>query len=137
MITVCVGYTPVAAQSADNITGSWINEAGDVKIEIYKNANMYAGRITWLQSMYERDGITPRKDVQNAEPSLRGRSLLNLVILSGFTYDDGQWTGGTIYDPKTGKTYQSKMKVKGANLEIRGFVGSPMFGKTSTWTRPK
>lgn len=123
------------AQNVEGIKGVWLNETKDVKVEIYATGNKYAGKITWLKNMYEADGKTPKKDVNNADVSLRNRTIIDLNILTGFSFDDGEWTGGTLYDPKTGKTFKSKMKLKGGNLEIRGYVGSPAFGKTTIWTK--
>lgn len=127
--------TTIFAQNADGVKGVWINESKDVKVEIFQSGTKFYGKIVWAKDMYEADGKTLRKDSKNSKEELRSRSLLSLVILSGYSYDDGEWTGGEIYDPKSGKTYDSKMKLKGSNLEIRGYVGSPMFGKTTTWTR--
>ena len=123
------------AQQADAIKGTWVNENKDAKVEIYKSGENYYGKITWLKEMYDVDGKTLRKDSKNPDATLRTRSLLNLDILAGFTYKQGEWTGGVLYDPKSGKTYDSKMKIKNSKLEIRGYVGSPMFGKTTTWTK--
>ena len=128
-------FTSIFAQDADGVKGVWINDAKDVKVEIYKKGDKYTGKVIWTKDMYEADGKTVKKDSKNLDESLRNRSILNLDILTGFTYDDGGWTGGKIYDPKSGKIYASKMKIKGGNLEIRGYVGSPMFGKTTVWTR--
>lgn len=124
-----------SAQTADDIKGVWMSADKDAKIEIYKSGNLYSGRIIWGKDIYEQDGKTPRTDIKNSNTALRTRSMLNLVILSGFSYADGEWSGGELYDPKTGKTYKSKMKLKQNSLEIRGYVGSPMFGKTTVWTR--
>jgi uncharacterized protein (DUF2147 family) len=123
------------AQSADGVKGTWVNETKDAKVEIYKAGDKWAGKITWLKDMYEADGKTPRKDVKNNDANLRSRTIINLNILTGFSYDDGEWTGGELYDPKSGKTYKSKMKISSGKLEIRGYVGSPMFGKTTVWTK--
>jgi uncharacterized protein (DUF2147 family) len=128
-------FTAIIAQNADIVKGVWINEAKDAKIEIYKSGNKYSGKITWVKDMYEKDGKTMKKDNKNPDEKRRNQSIVNLEILSDFVYDDNEWTGGELYDPKSGKTYKSKMKVKGNVLEIRGYVGSPMFGKTTTWTR--
>lgn len=126
----------VHAQSADAVLGTWWNQEKDAKITMYKNGNTYEGKITWLKNMYEDDGTTPRKDSKNSDSKLRTRTLMNLVILHGFKYDDGEWTGGKIYDPKSGKTYSSKMELDGSNeLDIRGYIGAPLFGRTTTWTR--
>ena len=127
--------TAVFSQTPDAVKGTWLNEAQDVKVEIYKSGNSYAGKITWLKNMYEADGKTLRKDVNNSDASLKSRTILNLNILTGFSFDDGEWTGGSLYDPKSGKTYKSKMKLSNGNLEVRGYLGSPMFGKTTTWTK--
>lgn len=127
--------TSLFAQHADGVKGVWVNDAKDAKVEIYKSGDKYFGRITWVKEMYEADGKTPKKDSKNSDEKLRSRNIVNMVILSGFTFDDGEWTGGELYDPKSGKTYKSKMKLKGNALEIRGYVGSPMFGKTTIWTK--
>lgn len=128
-------FTALFAQHADVVKGVWLNDDKDAKVEIYKTGDKYFGKIVWTQNMYEADGKTLKKDSKNSNEQLRERTILNMVILSGFTYDDGEWTDGEIYDPKSGKTYKSKMKLKGNNLEVRGYVGSPMFGKTTTWTK--
>ena len=128
-------FATVFAQHADDVNGVWLNAEKNGKVEIYKSGDKYSGKIIWGKDIYESDGKTPKTDSKNSNENLRSRNILNLNILSGFTYDDGEWTGGELYDPKTGKTYKSKMKLKGSNLEIRGYVGSPMFGKTTVWTR--
>jgi len=128
-------FTAIHAQDADIVKGIWLNDGKDAKVEIYRSGDRYFGKITWTKEMYESDGKTLKKDSKNSNENLRSRSVLNMIILSGFTYVDGEWTGGEIYDPKSGKTYKSKMKIKGSILEVRGYVGSPMFGKTTAWTR--
>jgi uncharacterized protein (DUF2147 family) len=124
----------VTPGNADAILGTWINEEKEGRIEIYKTGNQYAGRIVWLKEPNEPDG-TPKKDKKNGNESLRKRNILNMVILSGFSYEDGQWKGGEIYDPKSGKTYSCNMKLKSNKLEIRGYIGLSLFGRTTTWTR--
>jgi uncharacterized protein (DUF2147 family) len=48
----------------------------------------------------------------------------------------GYWDSGTIYDPETGTTYNCKITMKNKNtLDIRGFVGVSVFGRTDTWKR--
>ncbi|MFT3912121.1 MAG: DUF2147 domain-containing protein [Ferruginibacter sp.] len=138
MIVAAVLFTSVTAcfaQKADAVKAVWLNDKKDAKVEIYKSGDKYFGKIIWLKEMYETDGKTIKKDSKNSNEALRNRDLVNMVILSGFTFDDDEWTGGELYDPKSGKTYKSNMKLKNGNLEIRGYVGSPMFGKTTVWTK--
>ena len=49
---------------------------------------------------------------------------------------DGKWSGGFIYDPNSGKTYRGKLRLVDTNtLEVRGFIGISLIGRTETWTR--
>ena len=130
-----VSFTAVVAQDPDVVKGVWLNDNKDARVEIYKHGDKYYGKIVWTRNMYEADGKTLKKDSKNANEQLRNRTIQNMVILSGLSYSDGEWTGGEIYDPTSGKTYKSKMRIKGNSLEVRGYVGSPMFGKTTVWTR--
>lgn len=127
--------TALFAQQADAITGTWLNEEKDAKVQVYRNGNKYYGKLIWIKDAYEDDGKTLRKDSKNPDAALRSRDLINLVILRNFVFDDGEWTDGKIYDPKSGKTYSSKMKLQGNTLEIRGYVGVSMFGRTTVWTK--
>jgi uncharacterized protein (DUF2147 family) len=75
-------------------------------------------------------------DVHNPEPGQRNRALCGLKIGDGFTLRDADHAaGGTLYDPKSGKTYRGAMTAEGSKLELRGYVGIPLFGASQTWTR--
>ena len=57
-------------------------------------------------------------------------------MLKNFAYEDGEWSGGNIYNPSDGKEYKAYMKLKDKNtLSVRGYVGISLLGKTDTWTR--
>jgi uncharacterized protein (DUF2147 family) len=128
-------FSAILAQDDKIIKGIWLNSDKDAKVEIYSVGNQYSGKIIWAKNMFLADGTTPAKDIRNPDGNLQGRTIANMVIIDGFTYKDGEWGGGKIYDPKTGKTYNGKMKISGGKLEVRAYVGSPMFGKTIVWTR--
>jgi uncharacterized protein (DUF2147 family) len=57
------------------------------------------------------------------------------VLLTNFTFDDGEWEGGKIYDPKSGKTYSCVMRFKGSVLQIKGYIGITLIGRTTVWTK--
>ena len=64
-------------------------------------------------------------------------NVFGLVLLKDFKYNEGEWKGGTIYDPKNGKTYDCYMAMEsGKKLKIRGYVmGMRALGRTTYWTR--
>lgn len=139
LLTVA-GRMTATAQTEDStamnkILGEWLTAEGTSKIEIYKDGNEFLGRISWLKEP-ERDG-KPRVDDKNPDAAQRSRPLMGLTILRGFTYDgDNEWTGGKIYDPKSGNDYSAKMElVDDHTLHLRGYVLVPLFGRTETWTR--
>ena len=123
-------------RAPENIIGIWSSEDDHVKIEIYKAGPQYFGKQIWGESLYEADGTTPKKDLNNSNERLRRRSLKNLVILKNVDHDGGQSYSGIFYDYKTGKSYKSILKLQGSDvLKIRDYTVVSLFGKTSTWTR--
>jgi len=62
--------------------------------------------------------------------------MLEMLILKLFVYDkdDKEWNDGSIYDPKNGKTYSCTIKRKGKTLEVKGYMGVSVIGRTAIWT---
>lgn len=120
-----------------DVKGIWLNQDEDAKIEIYENGGKFFGKIVWLKTPIDPETNKPKVDKHNPDPSLRNRPTLGLEILKGFTFDGKEeWKDGTIYDPKSGKTYSCYMRLENKNkLKIRGFIGVSMLGRTTYWTR--
>ena len=127
------------AQKADDIIGNWKNGEGTGIIQIYKTkTGHYAGKIIWLKEPIDPETGKPKLDKRNPDKSKQLTPTLGLVNIWGFIFDedDKMWTDGTIYDPKTGKEYSCKAEMKKNNvLEVRGYIGVSIFGRTDTWTR--
>ena len=116
----------------------WYNQEKTSKIQVYlAKDGKYYGKIVWLDEPNEKDG-KPKVDKENPESSLKDKPLNGLLILKGFSVDANDknlYTGGTVYDPKNGKTYCGKLTFKGTVLDLRGFICSMSFlGRTSSWT---
>ena len=121
----------------EGILGTWLTAGGESKVEIYRcDSVTYCGKIIWLRDPLKEG--KPVTDDKNPEDSLKTRPVLGLQILRGFTYaGDRLWSGGKIYDPKSGNDYSAKMTlVDEQNLDLRGYVVIPLFGRTEKWTRP-
>ena len=140
VIAILFSIPVVSAQStnkADDIIGIWLSEEKNGKIEIYKSGDKYYGKLIWGKTMFEADGRTSKKDVKNSNINLRTRKLKDLIMLTDFVFEDNVWSGGKIYDPQAGKLYSCTMKLKANTLNIRGYVGISLFGRSSQWTRIK
>jgi uncharacterized protein (DUF2147 family) len=125
------------AQSSDAIVGKWLNKDKDAHIQIYKMGGKFNGKLVWLKNPNNEHGKA-KTDTHNPDVNLRGRALLGLEILKGFSFDSGEWEEGTIYDPKSGKTYSCKMTMSGNDkLNVRGYIGISLIGRTDVWTRVK
>ncbi|CAM2005407.1 DUF2147 domain-containing protein [Acanthopleuribacter pedis] len=125
---------------SDAVLGTWFTEKDDSRIEIYACEGKFCGKITWLKDpLYdEHDQMAgkPKVDRENPKKALRSRSIVGLEIMTGFVFDEGSWVSGRIYDPESGKTYKCKMKIsEEGHLQVRGYIGIPALGRTTTWTR--
>uniref|UniRef100_UPI004048D827 DUF2147 domain-containing protein n=1 Tax=Roseivirga sp. TaxID=1964215 RepID=UPI004048D827 len=128
-----LGWTP-ESNEGDAILGTWLTDENKAKIEIYQEKGLYHGRIIWLKEPLNEKG-QPKMDKENNDKSKRNRPILGMNLIQGFKFSDGKWEGGEIYDPENGKTYSCVIKLKGNKLEVRGYVGMTMFGRTVTWVR--
>jgi uncharacterized protein (DUF2147 family) len=55
----------------------------------------------------------------------------------GLTKQGEEYQGGQILDPENGKTYRARMKLidNGQKLDVRGFIGFSLFGRSQIWIR--
>jgi len=115
--------------------GLWYNSEKTAKIQIYKATDgKFYGKIVWLK-VPERDGH-PKIDIHNPDDKRKNDPIWGLVILKGFTKDgEHGYENGTVYDPSNGKTYSCKLTLEGDKLDVRGYVGFSMFGRTEHWTK--
>lgn len=67
----------------------------------------------------------------------RNQPMVGMVIAWGLKPDDGAWGDGRILDPENGKEYAVKMTPTdgGRRLEVRGFLGFALLGRTQVWQR--
>ncbi len=127
-----------ATASIESPLGLWWAEGGAAQVRLEPCGHSLCGRVVWLRSPFDENGCLLR-DRHNGDPALRARDILGLEIVRDLQADDGEaveWDGGTIYDPTTGFTYSCALRLRDANrLEIRGYLGLRLLGRTVTWTR--
>ena len=74
---------------------------------------------------------TPCQGVNKDQP------VLGMVILFGLKKDGDAYSGGQILDPNNGNLYKSKLTVLdgGKQLNVRGYIGMPLLGRSQVWLR--
>lgn len=117
--------------------GTWATEGGGGHVKIEPCGAELCGRIVWLREPNNDQG-QPKRDRHNPDPGKREQTIVGMPLLQGFTPDKdkpGEWIGGTIYDPESGKLYKATLMPRAdGNLDLRGYVGVPLFGRSQTWT---
>jgi uncharacterized protein (DUF2147 family) len=131
-------FSAKAQKNADDIVGVWLTGSGKAQIKIDKVGNYYFGRIVWLKEPLNVDG-KPILDKNNEEVSKRAQPILGMRLVGGFEWkNDNLWDNGTIYDPENGKNYKCKIDLENfTTMNIRGFIGISLFGRTDIWKRIK
>jgi uncharacterized protein (DUF2147 family) len=123
----------MAQTNQEAIIGTWETDAKDAKMEIFKTGNLYYGRLLWGNKVVEADGKTSKKDSKNPDEKLRTRNIIGIVNLKNLKFDDGNYVDGEIYDPPSGKTYDCKAWIENGKLNLRGFIGFSLLGRTAIW----
>jgi uncharacterized protein (DUF2147 family) len=116
----------------DALLGTWLTGSGKGKVQIYKDGDKYNGKIVWLKTPTYEDG-TPKVDKHNPDKAKQTNPLMGLNMLKGFIFDEDKWVDGTIYDPENGKTYSCKITWRDGKLDVRGYMGISLIGRTDTW----
>lgn len=123
----------ISSLSFAQIEGKWKtidDETGQAKsiVEVFKKSNgQYYGKITQLMAKPENETCVKCTDDRKNKP------LIGLEIIRGLKKSGNEFTGGTITDPKTGKTYKCTITRAGNKLNVRGYVGFSLIGRTQTW----
>ncbi len=113
-----INSTPVSDE-AEKIVGIWFTDDKTSKIQIYRNESQYFGKIIWIAT-------------KESKEDLKIKPKIGYQIFRKFTFEGKNvWSGGQVSDPRSGMTVSGKMTLKDENtLNVRGFLGAPIFGKT-------
>lgn len=141
VITACLlSLAALAAQAQATPVGLWKtvdDDTGKEKslVRISEAGGVYTGKVEKLLDPARQDARCDKcSDERKDQPVLGMTILRNIKQNAG---DAALWDGGEILDPNNGKTYKLRVKPVdgGQKLEVRGYIGAPLLGRTQTWTR--
>ena len=121
--------------------GLWktIDDSGKVEkslVRISEAGGVYTGRLEKiLDPAAKPDAVCDECTGADKGKPIVGLTIIRAIKKSADT--DGLWDGGTVFDPANGKTYKLRLKpsADGKTMEMRGYIGSPIFGRSQTWLR--
>ncbi len=122
--------TPIGRwQSIDDATGK-----PKALIEVYEAENhRLAAKIVQLIDTHRG----PNPLCNRCSGARKNKPILGMVIAWNLKQDGDSWSDGRILDPENGKEYSVKMTpiTGGSKLEVRGFIGFALLGRTQIWQR--
>jgi uncharacterized protein (DUF2147 family) len=130
---------PLTTQLVNQLTGKWktIDDETDKPksiVEIYQEGDEFKGKITELFNPTK-----PNPVCEKCVGDKKDKPIIGMEIISGMkeTKKGEEWAGGEIMDPKNGKSYKCRIRLKddGKKLEVRGFIGFSLLGRSQTWIK--
>lgn len=119
------------------LVGLW-RTVGDIDkteksiIEIYEHEGKLFGKVIKLLP------AATHTICEKCPGDLKGKPITGMVILRDLTQTNKGAENGRVLDPSSGKTYQCYIELEEADvLKLRGYIGSPAFGRTQYWYRVK
>jgi uncharacterized protein (DUF2147 family) len=124
--------------NAQSVLGKWKtidDNTGEARsiVEIYENNSKIYGKVLDVTDVSKRTS-----KCEKCPGADKNKPLLGLVIIKGLVKDGDEYNGGKIMDPESGKVYKSFIKLIGKDkLEVRGYIGISLLGRSQTWLRVK
>ncbi len=135
---VLLGGVAFAAQAQMSPVGLWKTIDDKTKnekalVRVTETNGVVSGKIEKLLA----PDAKPDAKCDKCSDERKDQPIVGLEIIRGVKKDGDSWSGGTILDSAEGKVYKVKLTPAdgGKKLDVRGYVGAPMFGRTQTWVR--
>ncbi len=107
-----------SSASAQSVFGRWLTDDHAAIVTIDRCGNTLCG---WIDRVL--DPKAPENDINNPDKKFRSKPLVGTVVLRGFTRAGDKWADGRAYDPKTGNSYRSTLKIDDdGRLRVTGCI---------------
>jgi uncharacterized protein (DUF2147 family) len=130
-----------AAEVNSSVVGYWQTmdpqtHKPDSIVRIWENhTGIYEGKIV---KIFKENGHKITDVCKVCTGINKDKPIMGMHIIWGFhKAGPGFYTGGKVLDPTKGATYKCHMtlKNKGNVLDVHGYIGIPLFGRSATWYR--
>ncbi len=138
LLAACIAPSFALADDTSPV-GLWKtidDKSGKVRslVRISESNGELSGKI---EKIFKEPGEDQNPKCDKCEGERKDQPIIGMVFMKGLKKDGDEYTGGEILDPNNGKVYRSKIALtdSGKKLNVRGYIGAPMFGRTQTWVR--
>lgn len=144
LVTGLLFAAGTALAATDSPVGTWktiddaTNQAKSIVQITENNGELEAKVVELLNRSPEdiaKDGEHPL--CTKCDGPRKDQPIEGLTIMWGVKQNGDKWDGGKIVDPKSGKTYKVKLTLMdgGQNLDVHGYIGFSLLGRSQTWQR--
>jgi uncharacterized protein (DUF2147 family) len=103
-------------------------------VRIREVNGQYEGKV---EKTFPKPGEETNPKCEKCDGLRRNQPVIGMTILWGLTKQGDEYQGGEILDPEDGKVYRARMRFLdgGKKLDVRGFIGFSLFGRSQIWIR--
>lgn len=104
------------------------------QVEIVERDGALVGTVVRI---YPQPGEPAEPRCEDCKGERHNQPVLGMTILWDLRRDGDAWDGGEILDPESGDVYRVTLRPSsdGRRLDVRGYIGLSIFGRTQTWER--
>ncbi|HTS54285.1 MAG TPA: DUF2147 domain-containing protein [Burkholderiales bacterium] len=137
--TAILGLAGPAAADLDSPAGLWKtidDKSGKERalVRIVNNNGAFEGRV---EKIFDRPGDDLEHLCRRCDGERKNKPIIGMTFMWGLKKNGDQYDGGEILDPNIGIIYRGRLRLKdgGRKLEVRGYIGLSLFGRSQTWLR--
>lgn len=144
LAAAAVGAQPAAGAPVD------LGKAATSPAGLWRTIDDTTGKPSALVRIVVRDGVLSGVVERDLDPAAKpddvcvactderkGQKIIGLPLIRNLRAEGERWGGGDILDPDNGKLYSARLTLVdgGRKLEVRGFLGVSLLGRTQVWER--
>ena len=139
LLLIALGLISTLAAAAENPVGLWrtIDDKSGKEKSLVRVTESNGQLQLTIEKIFREPGEEPNPLCDKCQGEKKNKPVIGMQIGNGLKKDGDVWSGGEILDPQNGKTYKCKvwLEDKGKKLNVRGFIGVSVLGRTQVWIK--
>ena len=139
LLLIALGLISTLAAAAENPVGLWrtIDDKSGKEKSLVRVTESNGQLQLTIEKIFREPGEEPNPLCDKCQGEKKNKPVIGMQIGNGLKKDGDVWSGGEILDPQNGKTYRCKvwLEDKGKKLNVRGFIGVSVLGRTQVWIK--